>query len=84
MPAVRPEATILVTGANGYIAFWIVKYLLEKGYNVRGTVRSADKGAYLRKTFQDHANKLELSCVTDITAVSVYIRLYAVLKIYGC
>ncbi|OJJ15350.1 diaminohydroxyphosphoribosylaminopyrimidine deaminase [marine bacterium AO1-C] len=30
---------ILVTGASGYIASWIIKKLLEKGCTVRGTVR---------------------------------------------
>lgn len=30
----------LVTGASGYIASWIVRYLLEKGEMVHGTVRS--------------------------------------------
>jgi len=32
--------TYLVTGASGYIASWIVKYLLEQGEKVHGTVRS--------------------------------------------
>lgn len=31
---------ILVTGASGYIASWIIEFLLERGYRVRGTVRS--------------------------------------------
>jgi hypothetical protein len=31
---------ILVTGASGYIACHIIKQLLERGYRVRGTVRS--------------------------------------------
>ncbi|HXG28400.1 MAG TPA: NAD-dependent epimerase/dehydratase family protein, partial [Nevskiales bacterium] len=30
---------VLVTGGNGYIASWLVKYLLEQGVNVRATVR---------------------------------------------
>lgn len=30
---------IMVTGASGYIANWIVKILLEKGYTVHATVR---------------------------------------------
>lgn len=37
--------TILVTGANSFIGTWIVRYLAEKGYNVRGTVRSKEKEA---------------------------------------
>ncbi|WDF82126.1 NAD-dependent epimerase/dehydratase family protein [Lacticaseibacillus pabuli] len=35
--------TILVTGANGFLAMHIIKDLLIKGYNVRGTVRSQAK-----------------------------------------
>ena len=31
---------VLVTGASGFIASHIVKLLLEKGFIVRGTVRS--------------------------------------------
>lgn len=32
--------TVCVTGAGGFIASWIVKLLLERGYTVRGTVRN--------------------------------------------
>ncbi|KAF7814498.1 cinnamoyl-CoA reductase 1-like [Senna tora] len=43
--------TICVTGAGGFIASWIVKLLLERGYTVRGTVRNPDdsKNAHLRE-----------------------------------
>ncbi len=34
---------IAVTGASGYIASWIVKYLLEAGVTVHGTVRDKSK-----------------------------------------
>lgn len=43
--------TVAVTGATGYIATELVKQLLEKGYNVRGTVRSLkneEKVAHLK------------------------------------
>lgn len=33
---------VLVTGAGGYVASWIVKQLLDQGYTVRGTVRHLD------------------------------------------
>jgi nucleoside-diphosphate-sugar epimerase len=36
--------TVCVTGASGFIASWIVKLLLERGYTVRGTIR--DPGTY--------------------------------------
>ncbi|KAL8138599.1 hypothetical protein V2J09_004600 [Rumex salicifolius] len=34
--------TVCVTGAGGFVASWIVKLLLEKGYFVKGTVRNPD------------------------------------------
>eukprot|EP00877_Chromochloris_zofingiensis_P003091 jgi/Chrzof1/12783/Cz07g07130.t1 len=34
---------VLVTGASGYVATELVKQLLEKGFDVRGTVRSLSK-----------------------------------------
>ncbi|KAF8692667.1 hypothetical protein HU200_039495 [Digitaria exilis] len=42
--------TVCVTGAGGFIASWLVKRLLEKGYTVRGTVRNPDdpKNDHLR------------------------------------
>jgi GDP-D-mannose dehydratase len=30
---------VCVTGASGFIASWIVKFLLQRGYTVRATVR---------------------------------------------
>ena len=50
MPSVSGE-TVCVTGAGGFIASWMVKLLLEKGYNVRGTVRNPDdpKNFHLRE-----------------------------------
>ncbi|KAH7859003.1 hypothetical protein Vadar_030338 [Vaccinium darrowii] len=38
--------TVCVTGAGGFIASWLVKLLLEKGYIVRGTVRNPGKNSY--------------------------------------
>lgn len=35
--------TLCVTGAGGFIASWMVKLLLERGYTVRGTVRNPGK-----------------------------------------
>ncbi|CAI0473821.1 unnamed protein product [Linum tenue] len=43
--------TVCVTGAGGFIASWIVKLLLDRGYSVKGTVRNPGhdpKNAHLR------------------------------------
>lgn len=37
------KTPILVTGASGYIATWIIKMLLEAGYTVHGTVRDPNR-----------------------------------------
>ncbi|KAI0777496.1 NAD(P)-binding protein [Trametes elegans] len=66
MPTVT-SGKVLVTGANGYIAVWVVKSLLEQGYSVRGTVRSEDKATHLRETFKSFGDKLEIVIVPDIT-----------------
>ncbi|MEO9139124.1 MAG: NAD-dependent epimerase/dehydratase family protein [Jatrophihabitans sp.] len=38
-----PDAPVMVTGGSGYIAGWIIKYLLEAGRTVHATVRDPDK-----------------------------------------
>jgi len=35
--------TVCVTGASGFIASWLVKMLLERGYTVKGTIRNPEK-----------------------------------------
>lgn len=42
---------VVVTGANGHIGNNLCRQLLEKGYNVRGTVRSLDKAPDLDMEF---------------------------------
>ncbi|KAJ3754083.1 D-lactaldehyde dehydrogenase [Lentinula raphanica] len=67
MPVVPTGSLVLVTGANGYIAAWIVRTLLEKGYRVRGTVRTEDKGRGLEKIFERFEQMFEFVVVPDIT-----------------
>jgi nucleoside-diphosphate-sugar epimerase len=63
--------TILVTGANSFIGIWIVKYLLEKGYNVRGTVRSkAKESQVLIAIPSDQHSRVSFVHVADITTDS--------------
>ena len=68
MPSIS-AGKVLVTGANGYIAVWIVKFLLEAGFSVRGTVRSESKAGHLRELFKSSGDKFEVVIVEDITKV---------------
>lgn len=63
MRVIDTAKPILVTGAGGYIASWIIEYLLEKGYRVRGTVRSLaanDRLAHLESMAKHYEGRLEL------------------------
>ncbi len=54
---------VLVTGGNGYIASWIVKYLLAEGHDVHATVRdpaNTAKTGHLLKAAQGAKGKLTL------------------------
>ncbi|TFK88764.1 NAD(P)-binding protein [Polyporus arcularius HHB13444] len=66
MPAIT-SGKVLVTGANGYVAAWVLKDLLENGFAVRGTVRSESKAAHLRAYFKAFGDKLDFVVVDDIT-----------------
>ena len=54
MTFVKSPAKVLVTGANGFLAAWVVQLLIERGYSVIGTVRSESKGTYLKEKFGDN------------------------------
>ena len=60
---IDPDAPVLVTGASGYIGSWIVRYLLEAGRTVHGTVRNPQKTSgleHLHKLSADHPGRLKL------------------------
>jgi nucleoside-diphosphate-sugar epimerase len=75
MPTIPPAGTVLVSGSNGYIATWVVRTLLERGYRVRGTVRTEEKIKYMKEYFENlgyaygQGGKLELVIVEDIVKV---------------
>ena len=56
MPTVS-SGKVLVTGANGYVAFWVVEKLLAAGYEVRGTVRSESKAKHNNRYSHDAINR---------------------------
>ncbi|THG94218.1 hypothetical protein EW026_g7207 [Hermanssonia centrifuga] len=66
MPAAPAESKVLVTGANGFIAIWVIRTLLGQDFHVRGTIRSSAKGAHLEEVFKAYGDKLELVVVPDM------------------
>ncbi|XP_026394797.1 cinnamoyl-CoA reductase 2-like [Papaver somniferum] len=52
---------VCVTGAGGFLASWVIKFLLSKGYTVHGTVRdpSDEKHAHLNN-LENAADNLQL------------------------
>lgn len=61
--------TVLVTGGTGYVAGWCIAELLERGYQVRTTVRSARKEQAVRDavaTVVDPGDRLSFA-IADLT-----------------
>ena len=71
MPSVNKGCKVLVSGANGYIGMWVARILLERGYIVRGTVRTEDKGKFLIEYFKSlgYGDKFEVIVVDDFVKV---------------
>jgi hypothetical protein len=70
MPIIAPGAKVLVTGANGFIAAWVISALLDMGFAVRGTVRTEVKGVHLKELFKAHGERFEIGLVHDNLEVS--------------
>lgn len=72
--AVLPKGDlILVSGANGLVGSHVVNQFLRHGYKVRGTVRDAQRSAWLVDFFADKyaaaKGAFELVEVRDLTDV---------------
>ncbi|PPQ64060.1 hypothetical protein CVT24_008873 [Panaeolus cyanescens] len=69
MPAIEKNNKVLVSGANGYIAMWVVRHFLERGYRVRGTARNEEKCEFMRNYFSKlgYGEQFEAVVVEDIT-----------------
>lgn len=55
--------TVLVTGGSGYVAGWTIAQLLQQGYEVRATMRSASKADAVGAAVARHAPTTRLSFV---------------------
>ncbi|RPD79313.1 NAD(P)-binding protein [Lentinus tigrinus ALCF2SS1-7] len=71
MPAIT-SGKALVTGANGFVAVWVVQDLLEHGFAVRGTVRSESKATYLHDRFKAYGDKFEVVIVPDMAVEGAF------------
>ncbi|MGD2271768.1 MAG: aldehyde reductase [Desulfobacterales bacterium] len=63
MKKIDKTKPVLVTGSTGYLASWIVKMLLEKGYRVNATARDTSniqKTEHLRAFEKSSAGRLQL------------------------
>lgn len=64
--------TVLVTGASGFIAQQIVKLLMEKKYDIVGTVRLAAKGDKLKKNVESLGGSFVYELVPDISQANAF------------
>ncbi|EKM78748.1 hypothetical protein AGABI1DRAFT_107237 [Agaricus bisporus var. burnettii JB137-S8] len=69
MGVTAAPSKVLITGANGYIAMWVIDFLLKAGYSVRGAIRGLDKTKDLNDKFSSWvaSGTLEFIVVKDVT-----------------
>jgi nucleoside-diphosphate-sugar epimerase len=71
MKSINKDLPVVVTGGSGYIASWIVKYLLEDGKKVRATVRILKDTSKiqhlldLKEKFKDNLTLFEADLMTE-------------------
>lgn len=57
---------VCVTGSGGYIASWLVKFLLSRGYTVHGTVRDPCKEEETQKISSFFLCNFEYTLFLDV------------------
>ncbi|KZZ95543.1 NAD(P)-binding domain protein [Moelleriella libera RCEF 2490] len=72
---VKPPSTVVVTGANGFIAQHCISSLLRTGYEVVGTVRTKCKIGPVIASHHSHPN-LRVVVVNDITSPICYLEAF--------
>jgi len=61
--------TVLVTGASGFVASHVIRYFLENGFKVRGTVRNEKSAAKVREAHSEYGDALSFAFVRDISEI---------------
>lgn len=71
---ISPSSTVLVTGINGFIGSHIADQILRAGYKVRGTARTTEKAADVKKVFDDRygSGKVEIVAVKDMAQAGAF------------
>ena len=59
---------VLLTGPTGFVGAHVFRALLNNGYRVRGTIRRASGGDFLKKEYPSHVQDMEFVVVPDIQA----------------
>ena len=72
--AIPKGSTVLVTGANGFIASHVADQLLQAGFKVKGTVRNEDKGKLITEIFEKRHGKdaFSYAVVEDMAAEDAF------------
>ncbi|KAL4791879.1 hypothetical protein BDV19DRAFT_400984 [Aspergillus venezuelensis] len=65
-------AKVLLTGGSGFVASHILNVLLERGYSVTTTVRSAAKGDKILQSYKTGKNQLSYVIIKDIAAEGAF------------
>lgn len=74
----KPKSSqlILLTGASGFVAAHVLNSLLQRGYKVRGTVRSEATADKVRKThshlLKGDDNRLTFAIVQDVATIGAF------------
>jgi|SRR5277367_5181464 len=58
--------TVLITGGSGFVAAHVLNAFLDRGYNVRATVRSQSSADKVKKTHGRYGDKLSFAIVPDV------------------
>jgi nucleoside-diphosphate-sugar epimerase len=64
--------TVLLTGANGFVAQHILSGLVERNYRIVATVRSVKKGEEILNLHPSWKNNIVLVYISDITALGAF------------
>ena len=62
------KGLVLVTGPTGFVGAHVFSALLNAGYQVKGTIRSASKAKYLESKFSSYSNDISFITVPDLQA----------------